>query len=163
MARRAAQSGFTLIELLVSIAILGVLFATSLQSFKVYRQLAYDSMASQLMKDTRIAVEAGRIKLDEEEGPEWFWAWTDGNGVLQGWRVNDFVPGLKTGQRGRLFVNFNTWCTASNIADWCPSGQKCCSWLWVEAYHCRSETVKAQTVWNTGEVDEWEWANGGTC
>ncbi len=56
--RNASQRGFTLIELLVSIAIVGILTSIALPQYKVYRQRAFDAVATADVRSLVLAEEA---------------------------------------------------------------------------------------------------------
>ncbi len=157
---RAQERGFTLIELLVVISIIGILSATSVMSMGVIRQRAYNQIAGDILHNTEIAMNAGTVELQEEAGT-WFWAWSDASGNLNGWRANEFLPGLKVDPNTRVSVNYSSWCDEVNSQPWCTPGTRCCVRSWVMAYHCKAEKVKARMTWNNGEVDDWEWNNWG--
>ncbi len=85
--KRKNESGFTLIELLVAISIIGILAATTVNSMGVIRQLAYDKIADDMLHNTEVALTAGLTDVDRAN--DWYFAWTDNNGDLQG-----FAPRL---------------------------------------------------------------------
>jgi type IV pilus assembly protein PilE len=56
--QHVTQRGFTLIELLVSIAIVGILTSIALPQYKVYRQRAFDAVATADVRSLVLAEEA---------------------------------------------------------------------------------------------------------
>ena len=65
-AKRRLAKGFTLVELLVTIGIVGVISLLALQGMFIYRDNAYHGVAMDMMAQTRVALEAGKI-----DGESW--------------------------------------------------------------------------------------------
>ncbi|MDC0357232.1 prepilin-type N-terminal cleavage/methylation domain-containing protein [Oligoflexia bacterium] len=151
--RITLEQGFTLIELLVVIAIISILSGISIQNYSEYRQRIYDSSADHLLHNAKVALEAGKTDIDNL-GNDWFWAWSDNMGVINGWRVNEFLPGMKVERQARIWVSYDGWCENSWAGDWCQLHS-------IQAYHCKGKVVKQWSQWKSGLVWETEWANWG--
>lgn len=147
--------GFTLIELLVVICIMAILTAISIQNYSNYRQQIYNSSADHLIHNAKIALEAGKTNIDNFNN-QWFWAWTDNLGIVQGWQVNEFLPGMKAERYARVFVSYDTWCDNAIAGEWCQIHS-------IQAYHCKGNVTKLWTEWKGHPPMEMEWAFVGGC
>lgn len=155
-----SERGFTLIELLVVMSIIGILSGISISSYSVYRMRAYDIQADDLLHTARVALTAGRGNTDELD-TDFYWAFSDANGAFVGDDPNVFAPGISIGEDTRVTVWFNGFCENAVAAGWCAAGTDCCVLEAAVAYHCRGSVRKQQMIWNTGRVDQFEWANAG--
>ena len=77
-------------------------------------------------------------------------------GVVQGWRVNEFLPGMKVGRDARVFVSYDTWCDNAIAGAWCQIHS-------IQAYHCKGNKMKMWTEWKEEGTQEFEWGFWGGC
>lgn len=154
-----SEKGFTLVELLVVIAMLGILSTIGLASYSEYRNRTFHAVAEQMMHDVQVSLESGAAGLSRA-APDFYWAWTDGNGELQGWRLDEFLPGTKVEENTRLDANYNGFCAAF-ANQWCGPNNLCCVVSWATTRHCDGETAIQWMRWNTGLTLKNEWANWG--
>lgn len=157
MNRTRNERGFTLIELLFSMSIIGILAGMSIVAFRIYMNNAYNAHADQMISDTQLALNAGRSSF-KSVPQEFFWAWTDNAGEVQGWRVDEFLPGISVNPDTRLDANYDGWCEGSN---WCAPNDICCATEWASARHCEGDNVVSYTRWRNGLVTRVEWPNWG--
>lgn len=156
---RSGEGGFTLIELLYSTAIISILSAIAFQGFVLYKAQAYDAHTDSLLHDAQVSLTAGRSNFKHGVW-DFFWAWTDNTGTLQGWRVDEFLPGVKVTENTRLDANYDGFCEAF-AAQWCPGGGLCCMTDWAMARHCDGDTAVTWSRWNDGSTIKMEMANWG--
>ncbi|MCB0360936.1 MAG: type II secretion system protein [Bdellovibrionales bacterium] len=152
------ERGFTLIELMYSMMLMAILGAIALQSLARYRENAFDAHAVQLLRDVKVALQAGQSDL--ENGQDFFWAWTDGAGAIQGWRVDEFLPGVVTTADTRVDASYDGFCQAL-APVWCPGGGLCCAVEWATARHCDGELAHQYIRWSDGTMTTASFQNWG--
>ena len=151
------EKGFTLLELLVSIGIIGLLASMGVMSYSEYRSRAADASVDSVMHNAWVALTAGQTSLDGS-APDWFWAWIDPSGTMQGWRINEFLPGFKTGPKDRVSIWYDQFCESG---AWCPPGVMCCVVASAHVWHCDSNITRSRMRWNDGTTMEFEWPGWG--
>ena len=103
------ENGFTLIELLFVMATIGVLATLSIVSFGVYKEQAYFGVSKSTLRNSKTALEAGRI--DQVVTTPVFWS-QSASGQITDSTARLVVPGLTLPDNLRFTLNTNPACTA---------------------------------------------------
>ncbi len=109
------ESGFTFIELLVSTTIIFVLASLAIQSFFIYREDAYHSLAQQMMQQTRTSMEAGKIDSESFSG-NLFFVSTDA-GPATALDGPEIVPSLVLPENFYVYVFHNPACSIAGCIE----------------------------------------------
>ena len=141
--RASSERGLTMIELMAVTAIIGILSATSMQTFSVLKGQAYDALT------------------DSEEGVfEWWeypWAWTNSNGSFStGYRPVELAPGLVNPKHLTTYISHSAWCQEFTNSPWCQVN-------YVSIYNCKSGTSKSWWRASDGTNYRSEWSGAPTC
>jgi type II secretory pathway pseudopilin PulG len=109
------EAGFTFIELLVATTIIFVLASLAIQSFFIYREDAYHSLAQQMMQQTRTSMEAGKIDSESFDS-NLFFVSTDA-GPAEALDGPDIVPSLVLPDNFYVYVFHNPACSVAGCIE----------------------------------------------
>ncbi len=152
------EQGFTIIELITTTAIIGILAATSVSAFSVYKKDAYDAHATMMIHEGTLSMEAGINGMLGDRGM--YVAWVDGSGSLQGTDIQKMMPGMKVSPETRMWAGLDMACAAG---DRCPPAVMCCVEAWMTAFHCKGETAQNWLRFNNGTVVRATFPGWGGC
>lgn len=123
---RPREAGFTLIELLVVFIVIGVLAATSIASFGVYRAKAAYASAEETMSFARRTVEAS-LTRDVQPAAVALYAQTSPGPVADP-TAADYLLGMQLGPELKLRVSYDPSC-----------GNGSCQSDFLQVNHCKGE------------------------
>ncbi len=109
------DSGFSLIELLTITSLIGVLAFLSIVNYREYKTKALYSGAEILMKNARIAMEAG--KIDVEGQMRLFRAWSTSQGMVTSGDGQTIAPGLNNMKDYYIFVHYDPRCNHGGCSE----------------------------------------------
>jgi len=110
-----SESGFTLIELLVAMAIIGILYATSVTSYGVYTQKAAYHVLLKTMHDAQVAYETGVSDIDN---PPTSVSFTQTNqGGITNATGQDLFVGMMLPKNVRFSALYDQGCAAAGCTE----------------------------------------------
>ncbi len=136
------QKGFTLIELLFVVAMIGVLYGISIQTFKTYKESAYNAVVDQTIRDISQALDVGKMDLDEMSDGGSFSVFISQDGTFTG--DKQIVPALVASKNINAFVTLNLSCKIDYSSPSCLS-------KWISVSHCKGKKGKILTIYNDGK------------
>lgn len=148
------HKGFTIIELLFVIVILSIFYGISIQTFKTYKESAYNAVVDQTIRDASQAIDIGKMDLDEISNGETFNVFVSQEGILQG--DKQILPAYVASKNTNVFVTVNLSCKV----DYAPIS---CISKWISAFHCRGGKQKILTIFNNGEEQYKILEGGASC
>ena len=148
------EQGFTFVELVLVIVMIFVLSGLCFQAFLIYKENAYYGIAQQMMGQTRTAMEAGKIVI--EDFAEVLVVNTDEEGPVNSEEGQMLVPGLVLPKDFKLFVMHNPNCFGGD-----------CVQDIIDSRHCSVErSVRYSLVYVMGQAQQIvvdDWPAGGPC